>query len=168
MAMSRARRVVVPRAIQDGGGFTKVDYASAFAMSTRDAEALTAEQWARATFDAAPAPLRWLMVVAWTRLLGLRLGPRSSPRHVLGWPVAESGPDDGPESIILAARSSLITAHNVVTVRDADVVWSTFVRFDHRLARRVWSLAAPAHHRMVPFLLGRAVERRRTSRAPGA
>jgi hypothetical protein len=88
----------------------------------------------------------------WTRVLGLRLGPKLSPDHILGWTIAESD----PESITLAARSRLITARNIVLVRADEVVWVTRVHFNRRAARPVWTAAAPLHHLTIPWFLLRA------------
>lgn len=155
MTTARVRRVEVPQVVPGGEDLTDSDYVSAFELTAPRARARTPEEWARATFEGAPAPLRWLLVGGWTLVLGLRLGPRTSPAHVLGWPV----PDSGPDSITLAAASRLLAAHNVVVVDEARVVWVTSVRFHGRVGRAVWAVAAPVHHLAVPFLLGRANRR---------
>ncbi|EFL20631.1 conserved hypothetical protein [Streptomyces himastatinicus ATCC 53653] len=149
------RRVEAPQVVPGGEDLTDSDYVSAFELTAPRARARTPEEWARATFEGAPAPVRWLLVGGWTLVLGLRLGPRTSPAHVLGWPV----PDSGPDSITLAAASRLVAARNVVVVDGARVVWVTSVRFHGRVGRAVWAVAAPVHHLAVPFLLGRAGRR---------
>ncbi|MGW7561539.1 DUF2867 domain-containing protein [Streptomyces sp. NPDC054757] len=138
--------------------FATADYASAFELPSRHARSRTPEQWARATFEGAPATVRWALLRGWTLVLGLRMGPRPSPDHVLGWPVSESGPG----SVTLEARSPLVATRNVVVVNGSGVVWVTFVRYHRRLSRLVWAAAAPVHHLAVPYLLGRA-ERTRTA-----
>ncbi|MFI0770221.1 DUF2867 domain-containing protein [Streptomyces sp. NPDC021218] len=151
-AAPRARRTTVPGALAARYDLAGAHYASAFALPVPRAGALTAEQWARAVFEGAPAPLRRFLVLGWTLGLGLRLGPRTSPRHVLGWAVS----DAADHSLTLTARSPLVLTHNVVAVEDARVLWATFVRFDRPVGRPLWALAAPVHHRTVPRLLGRA------------
>ncbi|WP_041823585.1 hypothetical protein [Streptantibioticus cattleyicolor] len=144
----RARRVAVnPAGAHD---------ASAFALPAAALPSLTPEEWARATFEGAPGPLRQVLRAGWTAGLGLRLGPGSSPRHVLGWPITGSGAD----AVTLEARSPLLTARNVVTVEGSRLVWATFVWFEKPAGRAVWSAAAPVHHRTVPYLLARAARRR--------
>ncbi|MFC1410088.1 hypothetical protein ACEZCY_12535 [Streptacidiphilus sp. N1-12] len=101
----RARRIEVPGEIP-GGGLPDADYASAFELTTPDARALTPAQWARGAFEGAPAPLRPVLLLGWTLVLGLRLGPRPSPDHVLGWPIRDAGPD----SVTLEADSRLLAA----------------------------------------------------------
>ncbi|MBU3864365.1 DUF2867 domain-containing protein [Streptomyces sp. 4503] len=151
-AAPRARRTAVPGALAARDDLADAHYASAFALPVPRAGSLTAEQWARAVFEGAPAPLRRFLVLGWTLGLGLRLGPRTSPRHVLGWAVS----DAADHSLTLTARSPLVLTHNVVAIEDARVLWATFVRFDRPVGRPLWALAAPVHHRTVPRLLGRA------------
>ncbi|WP_331766696.1 DUF2867 domain-containing protein [Embleya sp. NBC_00896] len=152
MSSAHARRVEVPPAIGADEEFAGSDYASAFELAVPEAGFRTPEQWARAVFEGAPLVLRWMVTLGWTVVLRLRLGPRRSPEHILGWRIADSGAG----SITLTSRSRLITAHNVVVVRDSSVVWVTFVRFDRRIARPVWAVVAPVHHLTIPYLLRRA------------
>ncbi|MFV0134776.1 DUF2867 domain-containing protein [Streptomyces sp. HMX87] len=148
----RARRVAVH---PDGAHF-----ASAFALPTSGLPSLPPEDWARRTFEDTPAALQRLLRAGWTGVLGLRLGPRISARHLLGWPVVESGPG----RIALEARSPALTARNVVTLDDSRLLWATYVRYERRDGRARWAVAAPVHHQVVPLLLGRAVRR---TRRPG-
>jgi hypothetical protein len=127
-------------------------YASAFELSIGARRFLTPEQWARATFEGAPAFVRVFLTVSWQYGLGLRLGARASPDHVLGWLISTSG----SESITLKARSRLMVAENIVTVREATVDLVTLVQFTGRPGRVLWALATPLHNRMIPYLLGRA------------
>ncbi|MFF9101709.1 DUF2867 domain-containing protein [Streptomyces rubrogriseus] len=130
-------------------------FASAFVLPLAGLPRRTAEQWARTTFEDTPAPLRTLLRVGWSGVLGLRLGPRVSARHVIGWRTVESAPD----RIAVEARAPSLTVRNVVTVDAARLLWATYVRFEDRSGRMLWSLAAPVHHLVVPLLLGRAVRR---------
>ena len=151
--VARPRRVDVPEAIRSREDLAGSDYASAFALAVRaDSPAPTPEQWARAAFEGAPAPLLRLLPLAWRLGLGLRLGPRPSPGHVLGWSLTGSD----TRTATLTARSGLLTAHNVVALRDNEVVRVTLVRFERRAARPLWAVAAPIHHLTVPYLLARA------------
>jgi hypothetical protein len=141
MASSGARRVEVP------GEFVPPDhsrsaYASAFEVPIGARKFLTPEQWARATFEGAPAALKAFLSTAW----------RTSPDHVSGWLIASSGPG----SITLEARSPLMVAQNVVAVRDSTVVLATLVQFSGRAGRVQWAVATPIHNRVIPYLLGRA------------
>ncbi|MFJ6075565.1 DUF2867 domain-containing protein [Streptomyces sp. NPDC093065] len=141
------RRVRIP---SDGAHF-----ASAFALPVAGLPRRTAEEWARSTFEDTPALLRELLRAGWTLVLGLRLGPRSSARHVMGWRTVESGRG----RIAVEARAPSLTARNVVTVDGTRLVWATYVDFERGSGRALWSLAAPVHHLVVPLLLGRAARR---------
>ncbi|WP_109453831.1 hypothetical protein [Streptomyces sp. ICBB 8177] len=97
--------------------------------------------------------MRWLMTTGWRLGLRLRLGPSGSPGHVLGWRVTARNP------FTLSAPSPLIRARNVVLV-DADAVtWATLVSYERPFARHVWAAVAPVHHRVIPYLMGRAAKR---------
>jgi hypothetical protein len=148
MASSGTRRVAVP----DGPERRQGDYASAFEMSIGERRFLTPEQWARATFEGAPSALGLFLTFGWKFVLGLGLGPRSSPSHVAGWRIESSGRD----SITLEAHSRLLHARNTVFVHDAAVMVVTDVHFDRRLGRVLWAAAAPIHHRTIPYLLTHA------------
>ncbi|GAA2580341.1 MULTISPECIES: DUF2867 domain-containing protein [Streptomyces] len=141
------RRIRIP---SDGAHF-----ASAFELPLSGLPRRTAEEWARTTFEDTPELLRELLRAGWRGVLGLRLGPRSSARHVIGWRTVEAGPG----RITLEARAPALTARNVVTVDGTRLVWATYVNFERRTGRARWSLAAPVHHLAVPLLLGRAVRR---------
>lgn len=99
--------------------------------------------------------LRWFVVLGWKAVLGLRLGPRGSAGHVLGWRIQATAAN----SITLEARSALMTAHKVVQVNDSRVTVATAIRYDRRSARTVWAVVAPVHHRTEPLLLARAAAR---------
>src|SRR4051794_39381722 len=86
------RQVDPPAEARARSTLAHVDYADAFVIETARAQDRTAEQWARATLEAAPEGLRKSLRVAW-RALGARLGPTDDERFVLGWPVRQSAPD---------------------------------------------------------------------------
>jgi hypothetical protein len=152
MASQTVRRVEVPVGVRSRDDHPQSDYASAFELPLGDRKFLTPEQWARATFEGAPALLKAFMSAGWKNGLGLRLGPLTSPDHVQGWLIASSSAD----SITLEARSRLMVAQNVVVVGESTVVLVTFVHFIRRVGRVAWAVAVPIHNRVIPFLLRRA------------
>ncbi|MEU4997061.1 DUF2867 domain-containing protein [Streptomyces sp. NPDC086554] len=152
MSTPRARRVEVPQSLRSSEIFKDSNYASAFELATPDARSRTPEQWGRTTFEGAPALLQRVLRLGWTLVLGLRMGGRSEPGHVLGWLISDSG----SESMTLESHSGLVATYNVVEVTDASVVWATSVRFNRRFSRVIWGMAAPVHHLAVPYLLKRA------------
>lgn len=145
----RASRVAVA---EENDTLSKSDYASAFAARIIGTDDRSPEQWVRDTFEGAPRPLRWFVRVGWRYVLGFRLGPRPSPAHVLGWKIVSTT----PEAIKLEVQSPLVTALKVLRVEDSRVVMTTFVRYERKSARAVWSAIAPVHHRTEPYLLGHA------------
>jgi hypothetical protein len=92
------------------------------------------------------------LTTGWKYGLGLALGARASPEHVLGWLISSSSSD----SITLQARSRFLVAQNVVMVSDSTVVLATLVQFSGRTGRALWAVATPVHHRVIPYLLQRA------------
>jgi len=127
-------------------------YTYACELAAPGADRHSAEAWARAVFEDAPAALRRLIVTGWIAGLGLRLAPRGSPEHVLGWTILSNE----PRVIVLAVGSPILAARIVVRARAGDVVHATFVRYERSLARPLWLVAAPIHARVIPHLLGRA------------
>lgn len=148
----RARRVEIAEETRALDTLEGPNYAVCFQVRPIDAEARTPEQWARTVLEGVPPAVRWYLVFGWRFGLGLRLGPQPSPSHVLGWKIVRSTPD----AIILEVQSSLLTAHNVLQVKDTRVLLTTFVRYERRSAAAVWSVAAPLHQRTVPYLLNHA------------
>jgi deazaflavin-dependent oxidoreductase (nitroreductase family) len=124
----------------------KPDFTSTVDISRPDGDPRTAEQWARAVWEDAPAPVRAFLRAGWA-CLGLRV--RRGPERVFGWTVVESA----PETVVLEAPSSLMTARNVVSIDGARVRWSTTVSYRRPTARLLWALAAPFHERLIPARL---------------
>jgi hypothetical protein len=145
----RARRVEVSEQVDP---LAPCDYASAFAVPRPPRDRRSAEQWARAAFEGAPAGLRAFVAAGWRYGLGLRLGPPSDPVYVLGWEIETRSPD----AIALTSCSRLISAHKLVRIDGARVVMTTFVRYERAPARVLWSAVMPVHHRTEPYLLGHA------------
>ncbi|KAA6212069.1 DUF2867 domain-containing protein [Streptomyces albofaciens JCM 4342] len=150
--MSASRSLPVRRVRVDPAG---AHYASAFAVPATGLPHLLPVDWARAVFEKAPAVLRRCLYGGWRGGLGLRLGPRVSAQHVLGWLVTESGPD----AVTLEAHSPLLTARNMVRLDHSSLTWSTFVHFKNPVGRAVWASAAPLHHQAIPLLLRRAIRK---------
>jgi len=103
------------------------------------------------------AKSRWFLLLGWQGVLGLRLGPRPWPDHVLGWRIAETS----PEAVRLELRSALMTAHLILRVASSTAVLATNVYYTRRLAHPLWAGVSLIHRQMIPYLLGRAVGRTR-------
>jgi hypothetical protein len=121
---------------------------------------MSAEQWARATWEGAPTIVRWFQMLGWRFILGLRLAPGRSPTNVLGWCMI----DDRPDMLTLQARSVLITGHNVVIVQESAVLWTTIVRYEQPIARPIWRLVELVHRIVLPYTLTRAGKVRQRER----
>lgn len=152
MTTARARRVEVPQEIQAGGKFADADYAWAFELPVPDARSRTPEEWARAAFEGAPAFQRGFLTFGWKVGLGLKMGPKTGPKHILGWHIRHSDPD----RLTFEADSRIVDTQNVVLDDDSTVTWITFVRYNNVLGRVLWALAAPVHQVLTPFSLKRA------------
>lgn len=152
----RARRIDPSEQLRALDTLGEPHYAAAWEVAIADGDTRSAEQWARATFEDAPRALRTFIVTGWTIGLGLRLGPRPSPNHVLGWKIATAATD----LIVLSVQAALLgTAHLVFQVEGSRVVVGSFVRYEKRGARLIWAATQPLHHQIVPYLLGRAASR---------
>ena len=136
-------------------GGDRYDYADAFEIRLPEPDARSAEQFARCALEQAPWPVRWTIRLAHRHLLRLRLGPASSPDHLLGWKIVTTQPD----VIHLEAVSPLL-GRGVLVGRRADptcMVITTYVFYARPApARVVWRIAGPLHRRIAPYLLEQA------------
>jgi hypothetical protein len=158
------RRVEVPPLIAASFARSTANYAAAFASATEAAGTKSPLQWAREVFEGAPAAVRWCIVFGWRRVLGLKLGPRPSDDHVLGWAVADG--DLVPGSTALLAESRFLRAHNIVVVEPSTITWVTLVHYSHPLARPLWAMARPIHHLTIRSLLARATRAAEVAASP--
>jgi hypothetical protein len=149
---ARVRRVEVPQGVAAIDAVAEPGYSKAWELPSPGAHALTPEQWVRTTWEDASGFLRWFLPIGWAGILRLRLGPRPSPDHILGWLISAS--DSG--SITVEARSRLLTAYNIVVVNESCIVWVTLVRSDKRIAGPVWAVIEPTHRLLLSYALKRA------------
>ena len=154
MRPRRVRRVDVPQQIAGSFARSTANYAAAFAVTSDAADTRTPLQWATAAFEGAPAAVRSCLVFGWMFVLRLKLGPRPSDDHVLGWEVAEGDLVAG--STALLATSRFLRACNIVMVHETTVTWVTLVHYSHPAARPLWAIARPIHHLTIRYLLARA------------
>jgi hypothetical protein len=131
-------------------GYNYSDFFEATAVAGDDR---SPEEWARAVFEDAPWLVRWFLLAGWGLVLGLRLGPRPSPGHVLGWEIVQTEPN----SVMLELQSWVLTARLVFRAEQANVMQATFVRYEQGIARIIWPPVSIVHRQVVPRLLQRAV-----------
>jgi hypothetical protein len=131
------------------------DYCDSFTIGRASSDARTAEDWHRAAFEGSPAVFRHGLPVAWRTLLGLRMGPRPSPDHVLGWRRVSAEPD----LAVYATQGTVAEANLVLRLEPNRAVLTTFVHFTkRRLGESIFVVAGPIHRAIIPFLLDRAGE----------
>jgi hypothetical protein len=135
-------------------GSARYDYADAFEVRALRPDPRSAEQLARAALEQAPLALPRIIRVVHRYVLRFRLGPSSSPDHVLGWKIVTSQPD----VIVLEAVSSLARA--VIVARKVDptlAVGTTYLFYTRPTAARfVWKIVGPLHRWIAPLLLKHA------------
>jgi hypothetical protein len=131
------------------------DYCDSFAVGRASSDQRTAQDWFRAAFEESPAVFRHGLPVAWRSLLGLRLGPRPSPDHVLGWRRVSAD----PELAVYEAQSPITEANLVMRLETNRAVLSTFVHYRRpAIAGSIFVVAGPIHRAIIPYLLDRAAE----------
>ena len=128
------------------------DFACGYEIAVAPQDNRSSEEWARAAWEGAPAALRWFMLAGWRFILGLRLGPRQSADHVLGWQIVDRGPDE----TVCQLRSRFLRAYNTFRLTEGRLVWSTFVAYEHPVARLVWPPVSLLHGPLVRIALRRA------------
>jgi hypothetical protein len=133
------------------------NYKDMFEVLIPDGDRRTAEQWVRAIFEDAPRPVRWFLLLGWRVVLGLRLGPLTSPDHILGWPIVSREPD----AIRLELHSALMKSQLALHLSGTTAIWSTDVYYTRPMARLLWVAVGVIHRQMVPRLLRRAASRPR-------
>jgi hypothetical protein len=144
--------VQVPRSVTTREDLAGADRALTYELRTDAVTSMTPEQWARGTFEGAPPPVRWFLVLGFKFVLRLKLQSGRSPDLVLGWQMSEEAPD----TVILRASSCLIDGYNVATVQDSSVVWTTIVRYKNGLARPIWRMVELVHRIILPYILTHA------------
>jgi hypothetical protein len=153
--MSAVRRVAVPPDARALTTLTRIDYEDAFALETSAAQDRTAEQWARAVLEDAPAAFRGSLRRGWF-VLGLQLGPSRTEGFVFGWELLSAAPDVA----LLAVRSRIgLRAELVFKREQRRLVLASFVQEQTRLARAATAAVAPVHRRAVRYLLTQAGKR---------
>jgi hypothetical protein len=131
------------------------DWSCGFAVVVAPGDGRSTEQWARAVWEEAPAPIRLFLIAGWRLVLGLRLGDRNSADHVLGWKIVHRLPNE----TAIEAKSRTLTAYNTFQRDDDRLIWSTFVRYDRPAARLIWPPVSLVHRPLVRYSLKGAARR---------
>ena len=150
----RARRTS-PAGEPLGAGL-RYDYADAFEVELGQGDDRTAEQVVRSGLGHAPRAMGKVFLLAHQYVLRFRLGPVSSPKHVVGWQIVTNEPD----VLVLRAEGPLMDGMMVARRgRENTARLATFVVYQRRLARIVWAIVGPVHRRVAPYLMERAAIR---------
>jgi hypothetical protein len=158
----RVRQIAVPPAARARCTLARVDYADAFVVDVGAVEDRTAEQWARAVLEDAPAIMRAALRRGWSTL-GLQLGSPRLDGLLLGWEVRRRAPD----VVLLGAASRLgMPAELLFERRSQRLLFATFVHQEDRIARARWAGVEPVHRPIVRVLLEQAACRERRRRRP--
>jgi hypothetical protein len=134
----------------------KYDYTDSFEAELAPGDGRSPEQLARAVFEGVPRSVRWFLVAGFRFGLGLRLAPRTSPEHVLGWAIIAREPD----SITVQAQSWLLTSRLVFRAHESRMTQATFVRYDRPIAAILWAPVSVVHRQIVPRLVRHAAAAR--------
>src|SRR3712207_8868206 len=95
--------------------------------------------------EGAPAATRARLRRGWSAL-GVRLGPATDDRRILGWAVRRSS----PEFAVLAASSLIGMEAEVVCKREPrGLLVATFMQLKNPVARTVWAVVSPRHRRVL-------------------
>jgi hypothetical protein len=148
--MSRVLTVRVPPQARELAGLERVDYQDAFAVRT--AVRLPAEEWAWLALEKASPAVSGFAYRVQRALLGLRLAPRLSPDHPLGWEMMRVE----AASVVLGAQGGIVTPRIAVITSPEQVVAATLLRYDSSIAPAVWSVVAPVHRAVARYLLEQA------------
>jgi len=135
------------------------DYADAFEIPIGEHDSRTAEQAFRDGLGAEPGVSGRLVLWIHRHVLRFRLGPLSSPDHVIGWKIVHSDPDQ----FVLTTDGSLMRGQ-LALCRQADrhAVLTTQLFFRQRAtARMVWAVVGPVHRAIAPRLIEHSARRRR-------
>lgn len=144
-------RRVLKRVAAAALGGTEADYADVFEAPIPQGDSRTAEQTLRDAVGRRPGAGGNLVLWIHRHVLRLRLGPYSSPDHIIGWPITRSD----REEIVLTSGGPLIRGRLTLRRRDGRVMLITRVHYNRLAARAVWAAVGPLHRAVAPGLVKR-------------
>ncbi len=131
---------------------TGVDYTDVFEVPMAQGDSRTAEQAFRDAVGNHPGSGGKLVVWIHRHVLRFRLGPYSSPQHIIGWPITRSDRD----VLVLTTGGPLMRGELTLRRRDGRVALTTRVQYAHKFAARaVWAVIGPLHRDVAPQLVKR-------------
>jgi hypothetical protein len=131
---------------------TGADYTDVFEAALAQGDSRTAEQAFRDAVGDRPGSGGRLVVWIHRHVLRFRLGPYSSPQHIIGWPIARSEPDE----VVLTTGGPLMRGELTLRRQDGRASLTTRVQYAHKIAARaVWAVIGPLHRDVAPQLVKR-------------
>ena len=127
------------------------DYVDTFEVPLLDGDMRTAEQAFRDGLGRKPGVGARVVLWIHRHILRFRLGPFTSPEHVIGWTVVRSDPDE----FVLAADGPLMRGRLTLRREDGSrAVLATRLQYRHQIAARaVWLVIGPLHRIVAPQLM---------------
>ena len=140
---------VLPEPLLDGA---TCDYADCFEVRLDRPDTHSAEEWARACLDSAPAAARATIRLAHGGILRFDLRADDAD-HLMGWLVEQAD----REVLHLKTSGPLLGAH-IIARRTSPTTcrMTTFLLYERPAARRLWVFVGPLHRAIAPLLLRRA------------
>jgi hypothetical protein len=133
------------------------DYVDTFEVSILDGDVRTAEQAFRDALGDKPGVGGNVVLWIHRHLLQFRLGPYSSPGHIIGWTIVRSDRDE----IVLAADGPLMRGQLRMAREDGSrAVLTTSLHYRRKIAASaVWLVVGPLHRTLAPQLMQRSARR---------
>ena len=145
-----ARQIAVPEALRGLSSLPRVDNADPVVVYTGAHPDRTAQDWARAILEGAPATTRAELLAGWSAL-GLK--STDATASVLGWAIRRQT----EESVLLSRDSRVGMPGELLFSLSPDaLVFATFVHHRTPATRALWAVVRHAHVRTVLELLDRA------------
>ena len=132
------------------------DYTDVFEAPIPPGDLRTAEQAIRDALGDRPGAGGSLVLWIHRHVLRFRLGPYSSPEHVIGWRIVHSDHDE----IVLATDGPLMRGQLTLRLDGRRAILTTRVHYRHKIAARlVWGMIGPLHRVVAPRLVERGARR---------
>jgi Protein of unknown function (DUF2867) len=134
-------------------GETDADYADVVEIPILRGDDRRAEQALRDAVGDKPGAGATLVFWIHRYVLRFRLGPYSSPEHIIGWQIVRSDHDE----IVLATGGPLMRGQLTLRRQDGQrVILATRLHYRHKIAgRTVWAVVGPLHRAVAPRLVKR-------------
>jgi hypothetical protein len=131
---------------------TGADYTDVFEVPIRQGDSRTAERALRDAVGHKPGAGGNLVSWIHRHVLRLRLGPYSSPDHIIGWLITRSD----REEVVLASGGPLMRGQLTLRRHDGRATLTTRLHYRQKIAARtVWALVGPLHRVVAPRLMER-------------